>query len=169
MIFLIGYRGTGKTTVARVLAERLSWDWLDADAVLEAKHGRPITEIFAADGEAVFRDMETDVLADLCRLSRHVIATGGGVVLREMDRERMRHAGRVVWLTANLDTICDRLQTDAAAGRSRPPLTIGGRAEVEQLLHVREPLYRACAEFAVKTDGRAAEEIAEEIQRRVLI
>jgi shikimate kinase len=163
MIFLIGYRGTGKTTVARVLAQRLGWKWSDADSELEVQEGRRISDIFARDGEAVFRDMEARVLAELCKLSRHVVATGGGVILRERNRERMRLAGRVVWLRADLETIWARLQADAAAGRERPALTTGGPEEVEQLLRIREPLYRACAELVVDTGGRTPQAIAEEI------
>ena len=168
MIFLIGYRGTGKTTVARALAARLGWNCFDADAELEAKEGRRISDIFAKDGEVAFRDMEASVLAELCKLSRHVVATGGGVILRQTNREIMRHSGRVVWLKADMDTIWERLQVDAAAGRERPALTIGGRAEVEQLLRIREPFYRDCAELIVETGGRTPGEIAEEIQRRLL-
>jgi shikimate kinase len=168
MIFLVGYRGTGKTTIARLLAERLGWNWLDADAVLEERHQRRITEVFAQDGEAVFRDMESAVLADLCKLSRHVIATGGGVVLREENRRQMRETGRVVWLTASVETIWTRLQADVAAGRQRPALTVGGQAEIVQLLGVREPHYRACAHLRVATDGRMPEEIAEEIARTLV-
>ena len=166
MIFLIGYRGTGKTTVARVLAARLGWVWLDADAVLEERHG-PIADIFDQQGEPVFRDQEAGVLADLCKLSRHVIATGGGVVLRGDNCERMRQAGRVIWLTADLETIWQRLQADAAAGVSRPPLTVGGRTEVEQLLRMRAPLYGNCAELIIDTAGHTPEEVAEEIHRRL--
>jgi shikimate kinase len=169
MIFLIGYRGTGKTAVAGMLAQRLGWEWQDADAVLEAKHGRTIGDIFAVDGEAAFRVIEADVLTELCKLSRQVIATGGGVVLNEPNRKRLRESGRVVWLTADLDTIWVRIQSDAAAGRSRPALTVGGRAEIEELLRVREPLYRACAEFSVETAGRTPDEIAEEIQRHISV
>jgi shikimate kinase len=153
--------------VARLLAERLGWSWLDADAAVEAKYGRTIAEIFARDGEAAFRDMEAAVLAESCQLSQHVVATGGGAVLRASNREQMRRAGRVVWLTADHDTIWARLQADTAAGHSRPALTVGGRAEVEELLRIREPLYRACAEWVVETAGRTPEEIAEEIALRV--
>jgi shikimate kinase len=163
MIFLIGYRGTGKTTVARVLAQRLGWKWSDADSELEVQEGRRISDIFARDGESVFRDMEARVLAELCKLSRHVIATGGGVILRETNRERMRQSGRVVWLKSDLETIWMRLKADALAGRKRPALTTGGREEVEQLLRTREPLYRACADLVVETGDRAPEAIAEEI------
>jgi shikimate kinase len=165
MIFLVGYRGTGKTTVARLLAERLGWSWLDADAVLEARFGRSIPDIFAADGEAAFRLMEASILEDLCQLEKHVIATGGGVVLSAANRKRMRQTGRVVWLVADVDTICARLETDSVSGKQRPPLTVGGRAEVEKLLRVREPLYRACADVIIETARRPAAEIVEEAIR----
>jgi shikimate kinase len=169
MIFLIGYRGTGKSTVARLLGARLGWDWRDADAVLEVKFGRSIADIFQIDGEAKFREMESAVLAELCKLSNLVVATGGGVVLREANREAMRSRGHVIWLKADVDTIWNRIQSDAAEGRSRPALTVGGRAEIEQLLRIREPLYQACAEFCVETASRTAEEIVQEIASRIVV
>src|SRR5437667_12110745 len=81
-LFLIGYRGTGKTTVARILAEKIGWGWIDADAALEERYGRSIRRIFEEDGEAGFREKEMAILEELCRAHNHVIATGGGVVLR---------------------------------------------------------------------------------------
>src|SRR5436305_15234067 len=93
VIFLIGPRGSGKTTVARLLAERLGWDWVDVDAALEAAAGRSVRDIFAAEGEAGFRAREAAGLAELCRRRRHVIATGGGVVLDPENRQRLREAG----------------------------------------------------------------------------
>ncbi len=168
MIFLVGYRGTGKSTVARLLAERLGWAWVDADAELEARHG-PIPQIFAREGEAVFRDYESAILEELCRGSQQVIATGGGVVLPEANRQRMKQAGTVIWLTADADMIWQRLQADEAAGRPRPALTIGGREEIVQLLQAREPLYQACADWTVETGHRAPAEIVEEILRRLTV
>jgi shikimate kinase len=163
VIFLVGYRGTGKSTIARLLGNRLGWEWTDADTALEHRFGRTIPAIFAQDGEVGFRSMESAVLEDLCRLRNHVIATGGGVVLSADNRERMRQAGQVIWLMADADTIWQRLQADAAIGRERPMLTIGGRAEVEELLQIRQPHYRACANLMVETGGRTPEEVAEAI------
>jgi shikimate kinase len=163
VIFLIGYRGTGKSTVARLLAGRLGWDWLDADAVLEERAGRTIREVFAEEGEAGFRRRESAVLGDLCRCQRHVIATGGGVVLSPDNRARLRAAGRVVWLTADAETIWRRLQADASTAERRPPLTVGGLAEVHELLRLREPHYRACADHCIDTPGRSPEEVAERV------
>src|SRR5689334_2595238 len=90
VIFLIGPRGSGKSTVARLLASRLGWDWVDADVVLERRCACSVRDLFARVGEAGFRDYEAAVLAELCRLRNHVVATGGGVVLRPDNRERLR-------------------------------------------------------------------------------
>lgn len=163
LIFLIGYRCTGKTTVAQLLAEKLGWDWIDADSLLEARYGKSIRQIFASEGEADFRDKEELIFAELCRLHRHVVATGGGVILREINRQRMRSAGRAVWLTADAQTIWERLQADPATAEQRPPLTVGGLAEIEEVLRIREPSYRSCAEMTVSTAGRSTLEIAQQI------
>src|SRR5262245_51897574 len=90
LIFLIGYRGSGKSTVGRVLAGRLGWEFIDADAVLEERYGNTIREIFAAEGETGFRNKESAVLADLCTRAKTVIATGGGVILRQENRARIK-------------------------------------------------------------------------------
>jgi shikimate kinase len=163
ILLLIGYRCTGKTTVARLLAERLGWDWTDADTVLEERAGQTIRAIFAAEGEAGFRQREELVLDELCRGQRQVIATGGGVVLSGRNRERLRDAGRVVWLTADADTIWQRLQADASTRDRRPTLTVGGLAEIQELLRVREPLYRACADIIVETASRSPEDVANHV------
>ena len=163
LLFLIGYRATGKSTVARLLAERLGWGWVDADAVLEERAGHSIKTIFAAEGEAGFRTRESAVLADLCRLRRHVVATGGGVVLSAANRALLRRSGRVVWLTADADTLWQRLQGDAATAERRPALTVGGREEVAEVLRVREPLYRDCADLTVHTADRSPADVAAEI------
>ncbi|HZY88714.1 MAG TPA: shikimate kinase, partial [Gemmataceae bacterium] len=163
LVILIGPRGSGKTTVARLLAGRLGWAAADADEVLEARQGRSVRALFAAEGEAAFRDHEAAVLAELCRLRGHVIATGGGVVLRPENRELLRRSGWVVWLSADADTLWGRMQADGTTAERRPPLLGGGRKEVVEVLAAREPLYRACADLAVRTDGRSPEEVAEEI------
>ncbi len=168
-IFLIGYRGTGKTTVARELAARLGRDWVDADDVIEARAGKTIARIFAEDGEAAFREMEADAVAELSGRRERVIALGGGAVLREANRQAICGAGgSVVWLTASTDTILERLAADSATASRRPNLTTsGGREEVEALLAKRTPLYRQCATLVVDTERKTAVEAAEEILRRL--
>ncbi len=169
LVCLIGPRGSGKTTVARLLAERLGWNWVDADEVLEQRYGKSIRTIFAEEGEAGFRDKEAAVLADLCQRKRHVLATGGGVVLREANREVLRRSARVIWLTADVDTLWQRLQADATTAERRPALAGGGREEVLALLRAREALYRACAELIIETSNRAPTEVVEEILRQLQI
>jgi shikimate kinase len=160
LVFLVGYRGTGKTTVARLLAHHFGWPWLDADDVLERHAGMTIRQVFEAEGEAGFRRRESAALEELCALRGHVIATGGGVVLGSANRERLKGAGRVVWLTADARTIRRRLENDRTTAERRPVLTVGGLAEIKELLRAREPLYRAVAHFSVDTAGRAPEEVA---------
>jgi shikimate kinase len=162
-LFLVGSRGSGKTTVARLLAERLGWAWADADEVLEARFGRSIHAIFAAEGEAGFRDRETAVLHELCERRKHVIATGGGVVLRPENRAQLRAAGRVVWLTADPATLWQRVSQDTGTAERRPALAQGGLAEVEDLLRLRAPLYEAVAHLVVDTVGLAPQEVVERI------
>jgi shikimate kinase len=161
-VFLIGYRGSGKTATARLLAERLGWTWSDADAVLEARHGRTIRQIFADEGEAGFRDKEAEVLADLAAGARQVIATGGGVILRAENRALLRR-GLVVWLTAPAPVLWQRLQEDATTRDRRPALAGGGLEEIEQLLAARQPHYAACADLVVDTTQREPGAVAEEI------
>jgi shikimate kinase len=164
LVHLIGYRGTGKSTVARHLARRLGWDWLDADAELERRAGRTIRQIFAADGEPAFRDLETALLRELCGHRQHVLALGGGVVLREENRQLLRAPGHfVVWLRADARTIWRRLQADPESAERRPDLSVGGLAEIEELLERRQPWYVACADQVLETAGRTPNEVAEEI------
>jgi shikimate kinase len=163
LLFLVGYRGSGKTTVAQHLAQQLRWDWVDADTLLETQEGRSIRQIFAEEGEAFFRDKEAALLEQLCQGQRQVVATGGGVVLRPENRQRLRAAGYVVWLVADAGTLWERLCRDASTFARRPDLTVGGREEIEQLLRLREPLYAAVAHLTVNTVGRTPADIAAEI------
>jgi shikimate kinase len=163
-IALIGYRGTGKSTVARRLALLLEWDWIDADVEIELQAGKSIAAIFADDGETAFRDLESDVVAELCPRDELVLALGGGAVLRDANREAIKSCGAVVWLRASVDTIAGRLAADATTEGRRPNLTkAGGRQEIDQLLAERTPIYRACATLEVDTNGKADGAIAEEI------
>ena len=123
ILTLIGYRATGKTTLGRLLAEQLGWDWIDADVEIEHRAGKSIARIFAEDGEPVFRDIEAHVIADLCRQDRLVLAAGGGAPLRPESRRAMRDGGKVVWLTAQPETILARMSGDASTATRRPNLT----------------------------------------------
>jgi shikimate kinase len=163
-ILLIGYRGTGKSTVARLVAQRLGWPWLDADVELERRAGKSIAEIFVEDGEPAFRDLESEVLVELLKLDGHVLALGGGVVLRSENRELIQKAGGVIWLTADPETIQSRIASDPTTAARRPLLTAsGGIEEIRALLAQREPLYGECATIIVDTTGRALADVADEV------
>src|SRR6202044_765873 len=143
VVTLIGYRGTGKTSIAPPLARLLGFAALDADTELERRAGRTIREIFAAVGEPDFRAEESALLAELLGSDRLVLAAGGGAVLDPETRGRMRAAGPVVWLRAPIETIEGQTAADPTTSERRPNLTTnGGRLEIETLLAIREPLYR---------------------------
>ena len=164
ILSLIGYRATGKTTLARLVAGRLEWDWIDADAEIERRAGKSISRIFAEDGEPAFRDIEAGVIAELCRRDRLVLAAGGGAPLRPENRRAMRAAGKVVWLVARPKTILARMAADAASLGRRPPLTDRpALEEIIQLLDSREPIYREAADLIVDTEGKPPAAVAEEI------
>ena len=125
-IVLIGYRGTGKTSVARELATRLDRPWFDADEELERTAGKSIAEIFAEGGEPAFRDWESLVVTRLAEQRGVILATGGGAILRAENRAALARHGRMVWLQASPETIHARIQADAATaarrhGRFPPP------------------------------------------------
>jgi shikimate kinase len=167
-VILIGYRATGKTTLARLLAQRLGWSWIDADVEIERLAGKSIAEIFAEDGEPVFRELEVAVTRDLCGRDRMVLAAGGGAPMREENREAMRESGKVVWLTARPETIHARMSGDSTTASRRPSLTDkSGLDEIVHVLAEREPLYRRTADLTMVTEGRSPEALASEIIERL--
>jgi shikimate kinase len=162
-LYLIGYRGSGKTTVGLALARRLDLPFFDTDSVLEAEAGSTIREIFAAESEAGFRARETTTLQKLSSQTAAVISTGGGIVLRPENRAILKTSGWVVWLNADAEQLWHRISTDPTTGERRPNLTAtGGLEEVRQLLRVREPLYRETANLCLDAD-RSPERIVADI------
>lgn len=167
-ISLIGYRGTGKSSVAPLLARRLKWDWVDADVEIELQAGKSIGAIFAQDGETHFRRLEANIVAELCSRERCVLALGGGAILREDNRTAIKKCQVVVWLRASVDVLVERIFGDPTTAARRPNLTNhGGRNEIEALLAAREPFYRGCATLEVDTDSKEPAEIAEEILQAI--
>lgn len=162
---LIGYRGCGKSTVAGLLAHRLGVPAVDADEELERRAGTTIAALVVDRGEEAFRTLEAEVLAHLLAGEPLILATGGGVVLREANRLLLRDRGRpIVWLDAAADVVRARLAADPSTILRRPALGgIDPLAEVAATLAAREPLYRACADVRFDTGGEPPERIAERI------
>ena len=165
-IALIGYRATGKTTVGRILAKRIGRSFHDCDAEIEHRAGRSIRTIFEREGEAVFRDLESQTICDLCQQRPEaILATGGGAILRETNRQALARFGTVIWLTASSEILVERLRKDP---NSRPALTAAGLLdEVAIILEAREPLYRDAADMIVDASLADPKWIAEEILRLI--
>ncbi len=164
VITLIGYRGSGKSTVAAALARTLNWSWIDADVELERRAGRTIRDIFDAEGEAGFRRRESALLAELLAGEKLVLAAGGGAVLDPDTRQRMQRAGPVVWLDAPVETLRRRILQDATTASRRPALTASGTTgEIEQVLARRRPLYQQTATLRIDTDQKDVGHIVDEI------
>ena len=163
-LFLIGYRGTGKTKVAEILARSWNCDWVDSDCEIERRAGKSIERIFEEDGETAFRDLETEVVRDLAAGPPCVVSLGGGAVMRTENREAIAAQGLACWLQATPATIAERLQRDTARRSQRPDLTpVGGMDEIELLLTQRSAVYQSCANFVVDTEGKSPQNVAEEI------
>jgi shikimate kinase len=163
-LVLVGLRGTGKTTVARILAERLGWPWHDADAEIERRAGKSIKQIFADDGEQAFRDLETEVVTELAALDQVVLALGGGAVVRPQNREALAKLGRLVWLTASPEALWARILADATTAERRPNLSVsGGINEIIATLDARREIYRACAHLTVDSEQKSPTQVADAI------
>jgi shikimate kinase len=159
---LIGYRGTGKSTVGRILACQSHRDFLDADLELEARAGRSVSAILTEDGEPDFRNWEERILAELIEESpTAVIATGGGAVVREANRRRLGDFGFIVWLTAEPGELACRLQSDPRGLAARPALSADGTiAEIARVLQIRKPLYQEVADVVIETGGKSPDQVA---------
>ena len=147
-VFLIGMMGAGKSTVGRLLAQHLNFDFIDADRELESRSGAPIPTIFDVEGEAGFRRREVALLQELSQRPEIVLATGGGAVLNEEMAQALRQRGLVIYLRATADEIFRRTRND----RSRPLLqTPNPRAVIDKLVAEREPLYEKAAHLVFQS------------------
>lgn len=154
-IILIGFMGSGKTEVGKRLAERLSYTFVDTDDVIEKKVGKSISDIFDEYGEDYFRDLETEVVKELSGIRRHVISTGGGIVINRDNILNLKQMGLVVWLKASPGTIYERVRY----GSQRPLLKVDKPLEeIKRLLELREPLY-AEADISIEVGGLQVEKI----------
>ena len=164
-IVLIGYRGTGKSSVAKMLAARTKWPVVSTDLEIIRKAGMPVPDIIRKRGWDYFRDVESEICKQVGKKDRTIIDTGGGAVLRKENVESLRQRGRMFWLTAEVTTVMARIKNNS----DRPSLT-GKKSyveEVEEVLNERLPLYKAAADHIIPTDDRTIEEIANEIQQKM--
>lgn len=164
-IILMGFSGTGKSAIGRLLAQRLGWDFVDTDELIAARFGKPIQRIFAEEGEPAFREAEREIVAQVCRRSRQVVALGGGAVVDQRNRQAILDGNRVFRLEAGPETILQRLSADTDEVR---PLLQGqdplGR--IRALRQAREEVY-SLFRRVIDTEGRSPAELAERILAEV--
>ena len=157
-IVLIGFMGSGKSSIARELSGALGYPMIDTDALIVERAGKPIRDIFAQEGEDAFREMESTVLRELEESlpPHHIIATGGGIIGRSANREILRRMGFVVWLVVSAEEIIKRTENS----RERPLLNNDNQMEtINRLLDERRELYRATAHQEIETDELTFPEI----------
>jgi shikimate kinase len=167
-IILIGYRGSGKTTVGRLLATRLGWPFIDCDERIVAAAGKTIREIFEHGGEERFRELESQAIGEIAHLTDHVLSLGGGAILRSENRDAIsRRDHKVVYLRATPEELHRRIHADIATAANRPALTKlgGGIEEIRSVLAAREPIYRQVMTAEVDVTKRSPDQVVEEILR----
>lgn len=158
-LYLVGMMGVGKTTVGKLLAEEIGYRFIDTDEVIVKAAGKSINEIFAENGEAEFRQLESDVLAQVCAYTKLVIATGGGIVMQQHNWSYLHH-GLIVWLDVPVQIILQRLAEDD----TRPLLQDDPESKLRSLLEQRQPMYSQ-ADLHITIN---ATETPEEIATRIL-
>ncbi|MBN3039341.1 MAG: shikimate kinase [Candidatus Omnitrophica bacterium] len=162
-IVLVGFMGTGKTAVGRLLAKEMGIKYISTDEVIEDKERRSINDIFKKNGEPYFRSVEKEIVKKVSELDRFVIDAGGGVVLDEENIQNLKRNGKIVCLSADVNTILERTKRY----RHRPLLNVKDpRQKVESLLQERAPFY-AKADFTIDTSEMTIEQVAEKIKQGV--
>lgn len=159
-LFLIGFMGVGKSTIADALSALWGMEVLEMDSEIQRRAGMSISDIFSAFGEEAFRQMETGLITSLEPDRHFVVSCGGGTVLRDANVNAMRSSGAIVWLTATPETVLSRV-----SGSSGRPLLEGHKdiAYIEAMMNQRQPKYAAAADISIATDGKSAAEICSEI------
>ena len=167
-IYLIGYRCTGKTSVGKLLSQALGWQFIDMDVELTRRVGMSISEFVDRHGWQDFRRQEESAVRQIRHLKRHVVATGGGVVLSRQNVIAMKASGMLIWLKASPGTIKDRIRQDAYTKTSRPALTSKGlMQEIEETLSSRIPHYQQAMDFFIDTEGLDVESVCRVIIRKL--
>lgn len=164
-IALIGFMGTGKTAVGKVLAAKLGREFIELDYLIEQKAGRSIPEIFQQDGEIGFRELEIEATKEVANQKNAVIACGGGIVLNKINIDRLRQACIIIYLTASPNMILKRTSGDK---NERPLLAVFDRAlQIRELLRFRQPFYERAADIKINTSKLNIESVAERILEKL--
>ncbi|MEN8694648.1 MAG: shikimate kinase [Akkermansiaceae bacterium] len=155
-ILLVGFMGTGKSTIGRKLSKCLNYQLVDTDQMIVDRAGKPIPKIFEEDGEPAFRESETQVLQDLLNCQGHIISTGGGIIGSQKNRELIQKLGYVIWLYASFEEILERTARNA----NRPLLNNDDpEGTIQRLLEERNPLYQEVSHLKISTEQLCFEEI----------
>ncbi len=155
-LILVGFMGTGKTTIGKDAAKSLGFRFVDTDAVISRKAGKSISDIFAEDGEEAFRQLETEILEECAGKSDQVISTGGGIVTQEKNHPILRQAGYVIWLKASPEIIFDRVKRN----KNRPLLQVDDPLKtIHGMLAERSDHYEAVQDLGINTDKLTLDEI----------
>lgn len=163
-IILIGYRCTGKTSVGKKLAEILNRPFYDTDQMITDYIGKTIKAWVEEKGWASFREEEKKVIQGLSSSASGIVSLGGGAVMDPENRETIQQMGRIIWLTADLQTILERMKSDPHNQDNRPALSDKDwETEINDLLIQRSPVYRQLADFFINTEGKTVEGIVEEL------
>lgn len=163
-IVLIGFMGTGKSTVSSYLKKKFGMEVVEMDQIISERQGMNISDIFKTYGEEYFRDLETDLLIEMQSRKNVVISCGGGVPMRERNVVEMKKNGKVVLLTAKPETILERVKND-----HRRPLLEGNKNVefIAELMEKRREKYEAAADIMIETDGKTKQEICKELMQRI--
>lgn len=164
-IALIGFMGVGKTAVGKALAKRLDQEFIELDSLIEQRAGKSIPQIFEQDGETAFRGLEIEVTKEVSRKEKAVFACGGGIVLNQINIDRLRQKSTIVYLTASSAVILKRTSSDEG---ERPLLKVGNRAvTVRQLLKSRKPFYERAADIKIDTSKLDVKAVVEAITEKI--
>lgn len=163
-LFIIGYMGTGKSTVAKYLSEKHGWDVLEIDEMIVQQEGMSIADIFKTHGEEHFRDIESSLIKDICLQKNKVVSCGGGVVLRSQNVDAMKKSGIIVLLSASPETILERVKDDTNRPLLQGNKTIGS---LREMMEKRREKYENAADIIVRTDGKEIVEICNELIEKI--
>lgn len=167
--YLTGYRGSGKSSVGKKLAELLNRPFIDLDLAIQTTAKKTIKEIFAERGELGFRDLEQAELEKVSALPKSVISLGGGAILREANRAILKQTGFTIWLQASPEVLWNRISQDQATQQQRPNLTqFQGLEEVRHVLAERTPIYQSVAQYSINVESESVEKIAKVLARLFL-